>query len=615
MTTDRIILNANIGMTNVVNFEDFSKIAIKTLNNIVDVIIPMCGVDALHELVIYAGHKREYANNIFSNDGIHILENIEYINPIQTYISNYIRYIASRVEASAADGTSTAIYLASSLIAFILKDLQNIREEYDDFDVILSSRRIMRNTHRLSHSIISVLEGLKTAMSGLVIHISDIEDRELRDALIYNLAMTTSKRDAILTNFVVKLFLDLPPILYELSNFQKSQVETKENFIVEYPDYDMALNITASNNIVYNRKLGMEYVSEDCDLLICPQLFGVVDALIGFVIQRKEKMLPGTERPLVIVFSGIDDREYAIIENTIGREVVLLRLTVSGTFFIDNPLELKVLQAVSGLCPTIQVTLEDFENSVIEHARCRIHGNDLFIYNITPETDDRPIHPFFSHPGVNEGYDKIRYELEEIITSLRDSHDKKSRSMELDGFLRIYKAMVCRKFPSLIIGGSTVDLLSNINVVNDVIGVVSVAMKHGVVLDSMPKMNYVLSELFADSLNSGEKSNWYSKFQESVYQYCRLTYRRDSVCKSLSETVFEINSVDHVKQLQKYMFDSGEGEWVKLDEEHTPVMVVQSYKAIMEMLNRLIETIPKITRIDKIVVQGSVMDDSIYIST
>ena len=63
------------------------------------------------------------------------------------------------------------------------------------------------------------------------------------------------------------------------------------------------------------------------------------------------------------------------------------------------------------------------------------------------------------------------------------------------------------------------------------------------------------------------------------------------------------------------MFDSGEGEWVKLDEEHTPVMVVQSYKAIMEMLNRLIETIPKITRIDKIVVQGSVMDDSIYIST
>jgi len=606
--SDRIILNANLGRTNVAEFDDFGKITIDTLNEIIKLIIPLCGVNALHDLVIYKGMANDFMSNVFSNDGIHILKNIEYMSPIQTYIANYIRYIAERVERAAADGTSTAIYLASSLIIETLKDVQDIRDDkykssHDQIDIY---RRLMEDTLDISDGVVKVLTMMMETIKKFRISLKDA-DVETKRALIYQLAYTTSKRNETLTKYAVDLFIDLPEILYEYSHYNQSKIETDEDLTVENPDYDMIMSVLPSNNVQFNSKLGTELLYEKCDLLVCPYLLGTADILAELLKQRtqqnkddaaikgRKNALKKRRNPLVIIYTGANDNDVVRLELASDSSVTLCRLTAYHPMFVNNPLELNILQAVGGISPFVQKDINEFRTSIITDVKCRLYGKDLYIYNLFSH-DTTPLHPDYVS-GNNPGYDKLRRELEERILSLKNSHNKKDIALELNEFVRLYRNLICSRLPILTIGGSTVDHLANVNVVNDVLGVVSVAMKNGVILDLMPKFEYALG--LVEGIST---SDWLIRFRKSVNDFCRLTYRLDDVCNYLKEA--GLNTTEMRDYVCRY------GNWVKFDhKDECKSVVVQSYRAITETLTRLIETVPRIICTDRIIVPDSVMGD------
>lgn len=595
MSDERIVLDANLGRTNVISFDDFSSIAIDTLEEIIDTILPLCGSDALHDLVIYRNLATDFASNVFSNDGIHILKNMEHLSPIQIYITNYIRYIAERVERAAADGTSTAIYLASTLIVGIIEEIQHIRTNaYNDPDDINIYRNIMSKTNAISNNVIYLLDELLAFIKRIKFDVNEVS-KECKNEFIYKLAHTTSKQNDTLTDFTVELFSDLPEMLYEHTTYRRSQIETNEDFTVERPEYDYSITVLPSNNTKYNEKLGTELYHENCDLLICPSLFGRVGYLLQYLSEREIDPIE-KDIPLVILYTGGDDSENVKLETSVNKDIITVcRQTVYNPVFVNNPLELKIIQAMAGVDPIIQLSTEEFKQSVIKDVRIRLHGKDLLIYDLFSK-ETLPLHPSYvqnTHPE----YTKLQKELEERISTLKASHNRKNMSGEIDEFVRLYRNMICSKLPILTIGGSTIDHLANINVVDDVLGVVSVAMKNGVIIDLMPKFHHAVQRITTEFIEY--ELPYAIHFEECIEDFCRLTYKNDDICSSFSKV-----TKDTV--IRDSMFV--DNHWVKFTEDNaSEVVVVQSYKAIEETLLRLKETVPRITCTDRIIVPNGVV--------
>lgn len=621
MEEKRIILNANVDRRNVVLFEDFIEIFITTLQTIREEVMPLCGKDAVHALVIYENLGNDYMQNVFSNDGIHILKNTEYMNPIQTYITNCIRYIAERVERAAADGTSTAIYLATSLLIDTLYDVRSVysteNENYAEdenlpISVIYSSMRVV---NKQAADVVTVLNELQRFIEKIVVRFNDINDNFKRK-LIYHLAYTTSKGNTKLTEYTVDLFHHLPELLYEHTLYRRSKIETEEAFIVEHPEHDMSVAVSPSHNIQYNEKLGTELVYEQCDLLVIPNLYGRVHHVKSFITDRKELIAAGEQlKPLVIVYCGGDDSDHIVLEREVDfTTMALCKYLAYEPVFANNPLELKIVQVMGGLEPTIPDSINDVEQCVLHNVKCRIYDNCLFIYNLFDHAH-LPFHPSYVTKD-HAAYNKICLELEKQITYLKTTHTTKNTTSEMNAFIRMYRNLVCSKLPMLTIGGSTVEHLSNYNVVQDVLGVVSVSLKHGVIIDMMPK----IAKFFSDFMEMQDVDDWVRDFYNDILNYVELTYRGNTVIDGLfpSETnTFLSESLRHIKYL---VFDQEKETWVLNDMENTWVLddkeeidsangtlVVQSYKAIQETIHRLIETVPKFIKTDRIIVPGGVM--------
>jgi len=120
-------------------------------------------------------------------------------------------------------------------------------------------------------------------------------------------------------------------------------------------------------------------------------------------------------------------------------------------------------------------------------------------------------------------------------------------------------------------------------------------MKHGVIIDMMPKLEHILSVFkHANFIQCIEA------FNTSVVDFCRLTYRHDTICQRFSKLDLSLS------EGRDYMYVYG--DWIVFDvNTKDRVTVVQSYKAIHETLIRLKETIPRIICTDRIIVPNSVM--------
>ena len=620
---DLKVINANIGKTNVVSFEDFHENSITTLNNIIEMILPMCGPNALTDLVITQQSSGNYMGNIFSNDGIHLLKSISYMSPIQTYIADYIRYIAERVESAAADGTSTAIYIAANLLINLLDEVSRKRKLilFDkEMPSINKTRLIMNDVQTINRMSKYFINTLLFSLENMKIDVKTV-DLELKKTIISRLAYTTSKGNKLLTQYAVDLFVNLPEELYEHISYKRADRETDDDFIIDDPEYDALVNVVPSASVQYNSKLNTELIWDDCELLVCPNIYESGLFVNEYMIRRVAGVYGDSTKPLVILYTGANDHDIIGLEKIIdGHNVALCRHTVYTQAFINNPLELNIIQALGNIDPHRQLSIEEVELSIIHDVKCRIYGNELYIYHLFES--DSYIHPSYmnnDHPA----YNKLKLDIEEEIKRLKKSHGKDIVRSNLNEFVRLYRLLVCSRLPILTIGGSTVNHLANINVVDDVLGVVSVAMRHGVIIDMIPKLHYVIKDMQANGeiVINHYTNSWLYQFNKSIEDFARLTYNlenTDNLLTSFDSDVIDSSldmiSMDDVKphypftyDLKLYSFDSD--EWYEYTGKSTShIRVVQSYKAIHETFTRLLETIPKLISTDKIIVIGGVMN-------
>ena len=612
---DLTIINANVGKTNVVSFGEFYTHSTTTLDDIIDMIIPMSGPNALTDLVITRHSAGDYMANVFSNDGIHLLKSMAYISPIEKYVADYVRYIAERVERAAADGTSTAIYFAAYLIKQLLSEVSAIRlENKSDNRDIQKINNITTLILELSKSANYVFDSLINSLESMRIDIKSA-GLDLKKTIISKLAHTTSKGNRLLTEFAVDIFSNLPEELYEHITYRRDDTESETDFRVDIPDYDAIVNIVASPLTPYNSKLSTELIWESCDLLICPSMFESGIFVNEYIRRRNEEYKDKPIKPLVILYTGANDQDLIAIEKLIDvKNTALCRHTVYNPAFINNPLELNIIQAMGNIDPIRQMSLEDVELSVIRDVKCRIYGNELYIHNLFIN-EGSYIHPSYLRQD-HHAYNKLRIDLEDEIKRLKTSHGKDSVRTNLNELVRLYRLLICSRLPVLTIGGSTVNHLANINVVDDVLGVVSVAMRHGVIIDMIPKIQYTVAKIL-----EATQFSWLKYFNEAILNFIHLTYGQNYVDTKFAAIRFQLRNktiddanMDEGPQHMDLDVDMRDlvfygNEWYDFKTEGiNSINVVQSYKAMLETLTRLKETIPRLICTDRIIVQDGVMD-------
>ncbi len=597
---DREILDANLGRTNIVEFEKYHEIAMETLDFIIDKIKPICGPNAMHNLVIYQQMSGSFDSNVFSNDGIHMLRSMDFVNPIQRYIVNYVKYVADKVEAASSDGTSTAIYFTACMMKHALD--ANVRHRRNEGMMPAVTKATYDETKKLEQMFKDILNNLEQYK----ITLSE-ETPEVRQELIYQLALSTSKGQEMLSKYMITLFENLPETLYSLSNYLEEQVETEEPFTIEVKDHDAILSVIPDTTAVYNDNLFTTIDRPDSCVLVLPQYLQKVGILLDF-IDWYEDELCYKDKHLFIVYQGINTSDLIEVQKRIdSTKITIASFVVYSQVLVNNPIELMVLLAMADKEYTFNEmegdTLEKFQGQVIENVHVKIENKELLIYGMFETEEGKYMHPLYVSK-TNSFFNSLEKTMADRIDHLKTVHNAGNSRHELKEFMRIYRNMICSKLPLLKIGGNTTTHLANVNVVDDVIGVVSVAMKHGVVFDLLPKLYAAVEQCPDDRVTA--------KFMEDIVNFIDLTYTVDYTA------VVKMVGMGTISDWKYVFFNDLIKVWVAPNKSNLKqkdngrhniefVTVVQSYKSIEETLKRLIETIPKMASINSIMAQNSVM--------
>jgi hypothetical protein len=102
---------------------------------------------------------------------------------------------------------------------------------------------------------------------------------------------------------------------------------------------------------------------------------------------------------------------------------------------------------------------------------------------------------------------KFINELNDFISTLKKSHVSSHYTL-VNELVNLYKSLVAPKCPVIKIGGSTLDHLANIDVIEDVVGTISSSFEKGVIVDGLSKIlnnpalriNHKVNEIFLESI-------------------------------------------------------------------------------------------------------------------
>lgn len=262
---DRVGINAGNGMRNTIDDIEYYKLVRDTCAMIYTLLAEHCGPYATDALIITDNPNslkdKHYA--IFTKDGINIVRSIEFVSPIQKHIQSLIAYIGERVDSLSHDGTTTSMMLFTMMVGSyfeaLITDIElgnkpNRRQLRDDFIYQLNEL-----TGRLEQQVVTVdklAEYLK------------ISKLEATRFVAYHQAMLSSKGDVELAKAITEAVEILPPELYGLFQISQSGMETNQRFTVVRDDFDYMVPVLANIDFM-NHNMNTEFLSEDCDLIVC----------------------------------------------------------------------------------------------------------------------------------------------------------------------------------------------------------------------------------------------------------------------------------------------------------------------------------------------------------
>jgi len=577
---DRKILNAAKQLTNRISDEELYKIWKDTLDIVIDSLESSVGFNARNTLIVHDKGDLNFANNVFTNDGITIIKNLEFISPIQSYISNFIKYIGRNIEMSVRDGTTTSMLITAYFIrGFIEKFLL-------DTKFSISNSKLNEFCRKLECVIDNLIKNLQQFKI-------DKNDKHLPiEKLIYYQAMITSKGNHKLSKYVSKMFKDIDVNLNGFFIYDRHNVETEEDYQLIEPTYEYILYCNAVNSEYFNKSLGMVY-EKTSDLIV--SMYPVLNNNKELDNITKYIDKSSNENLIIILGSNYDVNILEDLKEKYNNKKITFCTLYSlreNNLISNKALELKTLIAMSG---------NQEENILIKDLDILIQKGYLCIKNNLIKEREGYLNKLYKNKK-SEFYNRLEKDLKEKVDKYNNNFFKANIENEYKHVVELYRYLVYPYMPIIKVGGNTLDVLANMVVIEDVVGSVTNSLDNGFIVDGILKVLYLLSkEISKDNiLNDGilEKLLF-----DSFFKFYNLTKdkkfkieKREDICDK-----YQFNDLFKYISLNINSYESVIDKYEPYEN-----CIVQPFNLYIKFLERLKEFLPKIIKTNAVIIPGTV---------
>lgn len=268
--TDGISLKLTSG-TNVVDKETTRRVQNNTLKQIKEYLSLTFGPMGSNTKII-KGNTKETVQSSYSKDGLKVLKNIAFSNPIEASIVNELVDITSHVEKEVGDGTTSTVILSSLIFDKLIK----IQDKYNI------------PPFQLINKFVEIVDGIKNNIieNG---HECDIND-------IYDISMISTNGDAEVSKNIADIYeqygMDVD-LNVGISNTSDSVVKIYDGLTITEGFADPAFVNNREENTCHIRDARIYHFADPIDTMGMVQLFQNIIAMnIYDPLQNDEDPIP-----------------------------------------------------------------------------------------------------------------------------------------------------------------------------------------------------------------------------------------------------------------------------------------------------------------------------------
>lgn len=574
------------GIANYIASDDLYQVIKVTLTNILDILKSHCGYYSTNALIVVEQGLGSDNANVFTKDGISILDNIEFVSPIQTYIKELITYIGRRVDSAAHDGTTTSMMIASLLVLKYLQDIE--KETFSQIELREYVKAIEKDIDKL----LAFIELDKATLEELVK--DGYDETEARSKIAYSQAMLSSKGDVALADSMREIFANTPKELYSEFTYRRDGVESDVPYRVEYPESDFEVEVWTTSNKHFNHAMGTELLLEGASLIVADSGlvpgYSEVEELLEYIDNTPK------DKDLVILYSEISSDIIRKLDKYPNVYLFAYRDRLKNHTYP----ELKAIAACA-YSQTIADSMKsrgNIQKAIIDTTKIHFKLNTLYLSGLYEIKEDDIVHPLYKQikdvdilvdvdEQQTEYYMKLIDGLKSLISKLKNSHSIDVQS-QLVEYIRIYKSMISSRLPTLVVSGKTMDNHANNTVVEDVLGAITSSLEDGFCIDG----NFTL-------LRGAKLSKTSNHMVDATKELLSIIHQLD---KSDIDDIFEKLS----NFTRRGYFDSINRDTKDITEYELGSGVVQPYVLYKELLIRLKEVLPKLLLTTNVIVPGTV---------
>ena len=475
----RVIINKNYESSNAVVVDDVKDVILRTLDICKTSLKRHCGPRSGYAMLVNA-EKGGYGfePNIFTRDGISIMKSLQFVSPLEMTIKDLLVYVGERIDNVARDGTTSSMYIAANFLESLWKstDIGNLS--------IYQAQSICRDVFA------TVTKQFDQEVWTIDPSMSESEKMDYAGYIAYCQALSSSGGDEELAKAMQEIFRRSPSITWDYLSYRTTARESDDRFRVEITPYDnriRCIDVTAKS---LNSALGTEYTAEHPYVLVYADGLQAgemkTDTVIKYIQDYKEP------EPLIVIATYLDASVISTtdIVNTTNKiqhpDVGSISLwSFSPEVTLSNqpyPWELMVLTAMNGAIPysSNDYTHVDDIQPIHLFRPSKVHWHDTWMdfYGLVEMDDSTCLHPYYTGKQEPTSYYKdVCTQLEKMITAYKEGHKQEGKLFDV--FIDMYNTLVTVKRPFLRIGGTTHELVSNKDVVQDVQGACMSTLKKG----------------------------------------------------------------------------------------------------------------------------------------
>lgn len=466
-------------MNNVLKGNQLNETIDRILNDLLTTLEQYCGPNrGMAALFSTTVDGRKVAK--FTKDGVNIIKNIQYANPVDQHIHTLFEYVGKGLENKAGDGTTSAMMLT----AYVVREMRRLSKEqsYVYQELVTAFNQFY--------------EQMVDALSKIAILPKD-GDTELINAIAYHQAMTSSHGNVKLSKLVAELLSGLPKRAWECLIYHEEMVETDTTYKLLVDDSSYSFMSNVMDGRMYNSETGNRIEHERCTLLVAPHELTTESACLHDLTTRIEKHKKEDD-PLLIILAQPSGMAYNTIHQLYAKKrgegceqtVMFVKDLISS-----NVNDLTAIYAICGVNSTLGESTEMLEKGGI---RYQYRNGRSYLYGLVEYGPDK-IHPDAYNTSTPVG--SLLRNCKAYLEMYENDQTDRNASYIVKRIRAIQNSVEFSGIGTVVIGGPLYEQQAARDVLEDVLSACRESVTRGVLLGGYRSLAKVLDTNFYEDGN------------------------------------------------------------------------------------------------------------------